>query len=104
MLLSLWAVSMVLSNNIYIEGAGLLPKQIWNIDEFGFPTDSIKAKVITPKGKVANKLAYGAGKKNLTTLIVSSTAGWVLDPLRIFWKKGLMIKEFLHSWFEKFCQ
>ena len=68
----------------YIENAGLLPTQVWNVDESSFPTDPVKAKVIAPRGKVVKKGTYGAGRENITTLAVSSAAGRVLDPLIIF--------------------
>ena len=68
----------------YIEDAGLLPTQVWNADESGRPTDPVKAREIAPKGKVVNKLTYGAGRENITKLAVSSAAGRGLDPLIIF--------------------
>ena len=49
----------------------------WNPDKSGFPTDSVKAKVIAPKGKVTNKLTCGVGRENITTLAVSNAAGRV---------------------------
>lgn len=109
-----------------IEDAGLLPTEVWNLNESGFPTDPDKAKVIAPRRIVANKVTYGADRKNITTLAVSSVSGQMLDPLIILsgvnfqlnsrskkplknlcygiFKKVWMTTEISHSWFEKFCQ
>ncbi|XP_057302768.1 uncharacterized protein LOC130636936 [Hydractinia symbiolongicarpus] len=46
--------------------------QVWNCDEWGFLTDPSRAKVIGPKGKVANKLIWGEGHENISTLAACS--------------------------------
>ena len=62
----------------------LNPKQVWNCDESGFPTDPSKSKVISPRGEVAYKITWGAGRENISTLAACNAAGRALDPLIIF--------------------
>lgn len=102
------------------------PAQVRNCDESGFPTDPSRAKVIGPKGKVANKLTWGAGRENISTLAACSADGRVLDPLIIFsgvnfqstWKgkeplpntiygvskNGWMTTDIFFQWFQKFIE
>ena len=71
----------------------LTPKQIWNCDESGFPTDPQKCKVVSVKGEVAYKVIPGARRENITTLAVCNAVGRAVDPLIIF--KG---KNYQSSW------
>ena len=59
-------------------------EQAWNFNESGFPTDPSRAKVIAPKGKAANKITWGPGRENISTLAACSASGRVLDPSIIF--------------------
>lgn len=101
------------------------PAKVWNCDETGFPTDPSRARVIAPKGRVANKLTWGAGRENISTLAACNAAGRVLDPLIIFFgvnfqstwrgkeplpntvygvsKKGWMTTKIFSQWFDQFC-
>ena len=56
-------------------------ENIWNCDESGFPTDPVKSKVVGPTNQPAYKLSFGARRGNITTLVVCSASGKVLDPL-----------------------
>ena len=109
-----------------VEEKGLTPKQVWNCDESGFPTDPSKAKIIAPKGQIGNKLTWGAGRENFSTLAACSATGRVLDPLIIFsginfqstWrgkealpntcygvsKNGWMTTTVFYQWFGKFIE
>lgn len=75
-------VSMILSNNIF-RTQGYYQLKFGMQIESGFPTDLVKAKIINSRGKVVNKLTYGAVRENFTTLDVSSAVVRMLDPLII---------------------
>ena len=104
----------------------LTAAQIWNCDESVFPTDPSKSKVISPRGEVAYKITWGAGRENISTLAACSASGRALDPLIIFsgknfqstWKgetplpntmygisdNGWMTTQIFLEWFTKFTE
>lgn len=104
----------------------LSPKQIWNCDESGFPTDPSKYKVVAPIGKAGWKTTCGAGRENITVLATCSASGRALDPLILFsgknfqstWKgsaalpqtmygvsdNGWMTTNVFSDWFDRFAE
>jgi len=99
--------------------------QIWNCDEYGFPTDPSKARVVAPVGKQGWKTTSGAGRENITVLATCNAAGRSLPPLIVFsgknfqstWKgtnalektmygisdNGWMTTVVFADWFREFC-
>ena len=59
-------------NNFFPRKYGIYMNQV-------FP-DAGRCKVITPKGKVANKITSQAGRDNITVLPACNASGKAIDP------------------------
>ena len=78
-----------------VKSMGIGPKQIWNCDESGFPSDPKRCKVVSGSGEVAYRVTPGAGRENTTVLAAVSADGKALPPLVIF--SGKNHQESWHS-------
>lgn len=65
------------------------PECVFNCDESGFPTDSLKCKYVGPVGEKCIPVTHGCNRENTTVLAVCCADGGAMDPLITFRGKNL---------------